>query len=78
MIDAAQYCGPLGAEALKAAYAVKMGEKTPFYALVPVFPITSETMSRYSGWAGPVADDFIKPWKSVSPEWCGSLKVVRE
>lgn len=78
VIDAAQYCGPLGGEAMKAAYGVIKGEKPPFYALVPVFPITAETLSRYSGWSGPVADDFIKPWKSVSPEWHGSLKVVRE
>jgi ribose transport system substrate-binding protein len=78
VIDSAQYCGPLGAEAMKAAYSVIMGNKPPFYALVPVFPITSETLRRYSGWSGPVSDDFIKPWKSVSPEWHGSLKVVRE
>jgi ribose transport system substrate-binding protein len=78
VIDSAQYCGPLGAEAMKAAYSVIMGKKPPFYALVPVFPITSETLRRYSGWSGPISDDFIKPWKSVSPEWHGSLKVVRE
>lgn len=78
VIDSAQYCGPLGAEAMKAAYAVIKGEKPPFYAVVPVFPITSETLSRYSGWSGPVADDFIKPWKSTSPEWHGSLKVIQQ
>ncbi|SHO53242.1 sugar ABC transporter substrate-binding protein [Desulfopila aestuarii] len=78
VIDSAQYCGPLGAETMRAAYSVLRGEKPPYHALVPVFPITTETLERYHGWAGPVAEDFIKPWKSSSPEWQGSLKVVHQ
>ncbi len=77
VIDSAQYCGQLGAEAIKAGYAVLCGEKTPFHALVPVFPITVETLNMYQGWSGPMADNFIKPWKSTSPEWQGSLRIIK-
>lgn len=78
VIDSAQYCGPLGAETIKAAYALLTGEKPPYHALLPVFPTTAETLEKYSGWAGPVADDFVKPWKSQHPEWQGSLKIVQQ
>ena len=77
MIDSAQYCGPLGAEAMRAGYAVLQNQNPPFHALVPVFPITRETMENYSGWSGPVADNFIKPWESLDPEWRGILKVLQ-
>ena len=77
VIDSAQYCGQLGAEAIKAGYAVLCGEKPPFHALVPVFPITVETLTMYQGWSGPVAENFIKPWRSVSPEWQGSLRILK-
>lgn len=77
VIDSAQYCGQLGAEAIKAGYAILCGEKPPFHALVPVFPITVETLAMYKGWSGPVAADFIKPWVSATPEWKGSLRVLK-
>lgn len=77
VIDSAQYCGQLGAEAIKAGYAFLGGEKPPFHALVPVFPITIETLNKYKGWSGPVSDNFIKPWESVSPEWQGSLRIIK-
>ncbi|MDA8136577.1 MAG: substrate-binding domain-containing protein [Desulfobacteraceae bacterium] len=77
VIDSAQYCGQLGAEAIKAGYAILCGEKPPFHALVPVFPITVETLAMYKGWSGPVAADFIKPWKSATPEWKGSLRILK-
>ncbi len=77
VIDSAQYCGPLGAEAIKAGYSFLQGEKPPYHALVPVFPITAETLEMFRGWSGPVAEDFIKPWESASPEWRGSLKVLQ-
>lgn len=76
VIDAAQYCGALGAEAMRAAYALLCKRPTPFHALVPVFPITSETLSRYGGWAGPIADDFDKPWPSDNRRWQGSLRII--
>ena len=42
VIDAAQFCGPLGAEAMKAAYTLLTGGKPPNHALIPVFPVTLE------------------------------------
>lgn len=77
VIDAAQFCGPLGAEAMKAAYAVLCGKPTPYHALVPTFPVTRETLKRYPGWHGPVPAAFEKPWKSEAPMWHGELKIVK-
>ncbi len=77
VVDSAQFCGPLGAEAMKAAHALLGGSKPPYHALVPVFPITRETLSLYPGWKGPVPAKFDKPWPSTSPEWRGELKVVK-
>jgi ribose transport system substrate-binding protein len=76
-IDAAQFCGPLGAEALKAAYAIATGQETPHQALVPVFPITRGTLSRYPGWGGPIPESFTKPWVARSPVWVGTVRVVK-
>mgnify|MGYP000861571139 CR=1 FL=1 len=68
-IDAAQFCGPLGAEALKAAYAVARGESVPKRLLVPVFPVTAETLASYPGWLGPIPGAFRKPWRANQPMW---------
>ena len=76
VIDAAQFCGPLGAEAMKAAYALLTGHQPPYHALVPVFPVTLETLESYPGWQGPVPARFNKPWKSKTPEWQGDLKII--
>lgn len=73
-IDAAQFCGPLGAEAMKAAHAIATGRPTPRRALVPVFPITRETLTRYPGWRGPIPDAFAKPWPSLQPTWTGAVR----
>ncbi len=78
VIDSAQFCGPLGAEALRAAYGILLGNKVPTYALVPVFPITRETLSDYPGWAGPIPKPFTKPWPSLEPLWAGVLRVVKQ
>lgn len=78
VIDSAQFCGPLGAEAMKAAYAILSGRPTPFHALVPVFPVTKETLKLYPGWMGPLPADFKKPWPSANPAWSGALRVVKE
>ncbi len=77
VIDAAQFCGPLGAEALKTAYALLNKEKTPYHALVPVFPITRETLKRYPGWMGPIPAAFAKPWKSSVQQWRGAMRIVK-
>lgn len=77
VIDSAQFAGPLGAEAMKAAYALLTGQKTPYHALVPVFPITRETLSFYPGWQGPIPAGFKKPWKSQAPQWRGDMRIVK-
>lgn len=75
--DSAQFCGPLGAAAMSAAYALLTGESTPYHALVPVFPVTRETLAIYPGWLGPIPESFSKPWPSGTPTWSGALKVVK-
>jgi len=78
VIDSAQFCGPLGAEAMRAAYRILRGEKVPLYALVPVFPITRETLPEYPGWSGPIPPPFAKPWPSLEPQWAGALRIVKQ
>lgn len=78
VIDSAQFCGPLGAEALNTAYALLTTEKTPYHALVPVFPITRETLQWYPGWMGPIPPAFTKPWQSPVPQWSGTMRVVKQ
>ena len=78
VVDSAQFCGPLGAEAFRTACSILAKKKVPYHALVPVFPVTRETLNRYPGWKGPIPADFTKPWPSKEPQWSGKLKVVRE
>jgi ribose transport system substrate-binding protein len=73
-IDAAQFCGPLGAQALQVAYDLLNGQPVALQTLIPVFPITVQTLARYPGWDGPIPQDFIKPWKALQPRWSGELK----
>jgi ribose transport system substrate-binding protein len=72
-IDAAQFCGPLGAEAMRVGYAVATGQETAKHILVPVFPITKETLERYPGWLGPIPKAFHKPWGARKPVWEGEM-----
>lgn len=76
-IDSAQFCGPLGAEAMKTAYAIATGQPAARWALVPVFPVTRDTLSRYPGWGGPIPKGFTKPWAARNPVWEGTVKVVK-
>lgn len=76
-IDAAQFCGPLGAEALKAAYAVARGTPVPKHLLVPVFPVAGETLDRYPGWLGPIPETFRKPWRAQQPLWDNRPQTTR-
>ncbi len=73
-IDTAQFCGPLGAEAMKAAYAIGTGKPTPRRALVPVFPVSRETLARYPGWRGPIPSAFSKPWRARNQKWDNAVK----
>jgi len=77
VIDCAQFCGPLGSETLKASYSILLKKKTPFHALVPVFPICRETINLYPGWLGPIPRNFKKPWRSTNPIWKSELRIVK-
>jgi len=70
-IDSAQFCGPLGGEAMKAGYYVAIGRAVKNHILVPVFPITKETLKHYPGWLGPVPQSFRKPWAANEVIWKG-------
>lgn len=78
VINSAQFCGPLGAHALKAAYGVATGTAVHRHQLVPVFPVTTETMKRYPGWLGPLPISFTKPWPSRFPKWQGDIRNVQQ
>ena len=73
-IDSAQFCGPMGAVALRAAYDKLIGKKIPTNILIPVFPVTKQTLKLYPGWLGPLPEKFKKPWKSDAPFWDNRLK----
>ncbi len=73
-IDSAQFCGPMGAVALRTAYDKLEGKKIPKEILIPVFPVTKETISLYPGWLGPIPSNFKKPWQSAAPIWQNHLK----
>ncbi|MBL7646269.1 MAG: sugar ABC transporter substrate-binding protein [Candidatus Hydrogenedentes bacterium] len=77
-IDSAQFCGPLGAEAMKTAYRVLNGEKVAPHILIPVFPVTAETVANYRGWMGPIPGQFTKPWPSTLAEWKPEPKAAND
>lgn len=68
-IDSAQFCGPLGAQAMRHAEALARGRPVPQHTLLPVFPVTRDTLSRYPGWQGPIPASFRKSWPSSQPYW---------
>ena len=76
IIDAAQFCGPMGAAAMRAAYGVLMGEPVAPRQLISTFPITAETLDAYPGWMGPLPEAFTKPWPSEDPEWRPRAEVL--
>ena len=77
VINSAQFCGPLGAQALKAAYSLATGTSVQRHQLLPVFPITAETIGHYPGWLGPLPKSFKKPWPSRTPNWHGVIRTVQ-
>ncbi len=75
VIDTAQFCAPLGEEAILQMYRLLEGERIPSKILLPVFPITKETLPLYPGWRGPIPQKFEKSWESKkSKEWDNSYK----
>jgi len=73
-IDSAQFCGELGATALRTANALLLGQDVSPKLLVPVFPVTAETQSLYNGWVGEVPQEFRKPWASATPMWSPEIR----
>lgn len=69
--DGAQFCGPLGAAAMRTAYDLARGKQVKKHQLIPVFPVTRETICDYPGWMGPIPHGFDKPWKARQPRWTG-------
>jgi len=74
IIDSAQFCGAMGATALRVTYEKLTGKNIAKNILLPVFPITKETKEMYQGWLAPIPKRFKKPWKSVTPYWDNKLK----
>ncbi len=76
-IDSAQFCGPIGEESMKIAYKLLMGKEIPTKVLIPVFPVTEETLDMYPGWLGPIPDTFKKPWQAKNEFWNNTIKQIR-
>jgi len=76
-IDSAQFCGPLGGAAMRAGYSVATGLAVENHILVPVFPITKETLHLYPGWLGPLPLSFRKPWAANEPIWKGRVEASK-
>lgn len=62
VIDSAQFCGELGRQSMKVAYKYLSGKPIAPKVLIPTFPISLETLSKYPGWLGSIPAPFVKPW----------------
>lgn len=69
VVDCAQFCWHLGAEAMQASWSILAGKNVEPVILLPVFPISIETISLYKGWYGEAPHEFRKPWASDDPVW---------
>lgn len=69
VVDAAQFCSALGAEAMRLAHALLQDKPVPHHQVIPTFPVTLSTLDRYPGWDGPPPAAFDKPWPSPQPRW---------
>lgn len=76
VIDSAQFCGPMGAHAMRATWSLLQGQPVPTHQLIPTFPITRETLDAYPGWMGPLPPSFVKPWPSTVTTWSPELRQV--
>lgn len=73
VIDSAQFCAAIGRESMKAGYKVLRGMEVSKKILIPTFPITKETLSKYPGWNGKIPSSFNKPWL-INSKWNNDLK----
>lgn len=74
IINSAQFCGEMGAVALRVTYDKLLGKNIAKHILLPVFPITQETQNLYHGWLAPIPKSFQKPWQSIHTHWENSLE----
>ncbi|MPN58403.1 hypothetical protein SDC9_206108 [bioreactor metagenome] len=58
---------------MRVAYAVLRKQPVARHVLVPVFPVTRETVDRYPGWQGPLPQSFEKPWPANQRSWSGKI-----
>jgi len=73
IVDSAQFCWHLGAEAMTRAWDLLLGRDVPAVVLLPVYPITVETQAGYGGWYADIPAGFTKPWPSETPVWTWTL-----
>lgn len=73
-IDTAQFCAEIGRQAMKNAIDLLNGKSIPRKILIPTFPITKETIKKYTGWSGEIPASFSLPWKTQS-KWDNKLKI---
>lgn len=71
VIDSAQFFAVIGREAFLSAIDILKGRQVAGHKLIPVFPITKETIKLYPGKPGSILQEFTKPWVSNSPVWIG-------
>lgn len=64
VINTAQFCGQLGSKSVEILFDFFARKSIPEKVLVPVFPITKETVHLYPGWGGEIPKPFKKPWKN--------------
>jgi len=74
VIDCAQFCGALGRTTMEMAWRLIQDKEVPKQILLPVFPITKDTLHLFKGWNEAPTMRFEKPWKSKTPTWTWKLK----
>lgn len=62
VINSAQFCAELGRQAIIQGHDLLNKKKIPKKVLIPTFPITNETLDKYTGWKGKIPRPFKKPW----------------
>ncbi len=73
VINSAQFCAEIGRQSIRQGYKFLLGQKISKKILIPTFPITKETIDRYTGWNGKIPAPFKKPWKRNS-EWSAKIE----